>query len=127
MPSEINPEVIKDFLTFPKTVKEASDRLAEDENVIVILGHTWAIAVNVKDMTTEREAAGLALKIVRENQDTLPPLPVSPDDGCERFAWLWFPSGSTLDKPAAASTTALARQGKPIRIDGVDVYLRERD
>jgi hypothetical protein len=85
MPSEINPEVIKDFLTFPKTVKEASDRLAEGENVIVILGHTWAIAVNVKDMTTEREAAGLALKIVWENQDTLPPLPVSPDD----------PSGTT--------------------------------
>lgn len=130
--SELNPEVIKSFLDCSKSVTAVSQQLAEGNHTMVILGQGWSFVSNINPhLADEKEACTQALYIVQDivmdEDGPKYPLPIAPDSKCERFAWLWFRNGDTLESPSAASITDIVRSGKPIHIDGVDVYLRERD
>lgn len=130
--SDLNKEVIKSFLAGPKSVAAVKQQLAAGKHTIVIMGDGWSYVCNVNpELNGEKEARTQALYIVHDHclDEDGPnyPLPIAPDSKCERFAWLWFRNGDTLEKPSAASTTDIVRQGKPVHIDGVDVYFRERE
>ncbi len=125
-------EVIKGFLAGPKSVAAVKQQLAKGKYTIVIMGDGWSYLCNVNpELDGDKEAHTQALHIVNDYclDESGPkyPLPVSPDSKCERFAWLWFCAGDTVEKPTFAGTTDIVRQGKPINIDGIDLYLRECD
>jgi hypothetical protein len=125
-------EVIKSFLAGPKSVAAVKQQLAKGKHTIVIMGVGWSYVCDVNPkLAGEKEAHKQALHMVNHHclDENGPkyPLPVSPDSKCERFAWLWFRAGDTVEKPTIAGTTDIMPQGKPINIDGIDVYLRERD
>jgi hypothetical protein len=125
-------DVIKSFLAGPKSVAAVKQQLAKGKYTIVIMGNGWSYVCDVNpELDGEREAHTQALLVVNhlclDENGPKYSLPVSPDSKCKRFAWLWFRTGDTVEKPTIAGTTDIVPQGKPINIDGIDVYLRERD